>query len=339
MPLPPGTSQASLYAPELSLSGKTANILQAGTFLIDIAADICHKTDENGARVLSTVEDKVVQDITGEEGTGIWSNTEAVEQHIPAPTLSSAHFLRLVSADRDERTHVRRAFGGQFPPSPQPLQSADVKASIEDLRLAVYTASLASFVQGISVIDRANRQHGWDINYSNVLQIWRAGCIIRADYIADVLSPILSASGERRSMNLLTEPRIAAELQKGWAALKRVVSCAISADFVVPTLSSTLEYLKYSGSLGKCACSPPVARELTQVQTYRHSSTRRSWITSAHTCMTAKEKRITASQSRVNTTTSGSEPEQRSKCESHVYCRGFLDTPMSRDLLPKLKRL
>ena len=50
------------------------NILQSpqrGTFLIDIGAQINKQRDDKGKHVLSTVEDKVVQDIDGSEGTGV----------------------------------------------------------------------------------------------------------------------------------------------------------------------------------------------------------------------------------------------------------------------------
>lgn len=45
-----------------------------GTFLVRIGADICFAKDKDGNSVLDTVEDKVVQDWTGEEGTWLrWS--------------------------------------------------------------------------------------------------------------------------------------------------------------------------------------------------------------------------------------------------------------------------
>ena len=44
-----------------------------GTFLIDIGAQINKQKDDKGKHVLSVVEDKVVQDIDGTEGTGVSS--------------------------------------------------------------------------------------------------------------------------------------------------------------------------------------------------------------------------------------------------------------------------
>ncbi|RAL64364.1 hypothetical protein DID88_001840 [Monilinia fructigena] len=86
------------------------------TFLVKIGADICEQKDKSGNHVLADVQDKVVQDIDGSEGTGIWSNTQATSLHVPAPTLSTAHYLRIVSAYRGHRQHVNEAFHDSFKP-------------------------------------------------------------------------------------------------------------------------------------------------------------------------------------------------------------------------------
>lgn len=219
-----------------------------GTFLVDIGADICRTKDKKtGERVLGTVEDKVVQDITGEEGTGIWSNEEAVDHHIPAPTLAVAHFLRLASADRAQRERAQKTFGGDFPP--QKLDVKDKAAFLEDLRLATYGACLAAYIQGINIIDRTNKDLKFNIDFNEVLQIWRGGCIIRADYIAEMLYPIFKDFNHIDTMNLLFESGPAKDLKKTYQAMKRVVSAAIAGDHVVPAISATLDYIKYSGSL------------------------------------------------------------------------------------------
>lgn len=49
----------------------TLILLQKDTFLIEIGAEICRQRNEKGKHVLSDVEDKVVQDIDGSEGTGV----------------------------------------------------------------------------------------------------------------------------------------------------------------------------------------------------------------------------------------------------------------------------
>jgi 6-phosphogluconate dehydrogenase len=198
------------------------------------------------------VQDKVVQDIDGSEGTGIWSNTQATSLHVPAPTLSTAHYLRIVSAFRGDRQHVKETFHGSFLPSNFSFPSTQERdAFIEDLRIAVYTTCLAAYVQGISIIDVADKENKWAIDYGNIVKIWRAGCIIQSDHISSLLSTIFhpTSSSPHKKHNLLFEQSIVSELKDGFESLKRIVLKGVEGNAVTPSMSATLEYLKYSGNL------------------------------------------------------------------------------------------
>ncbi|KAK3725946.1 hypothetical protein LTR37_000094 [Vermiconidia calcicola] len=214
------------------------------TFLLDIGVDICQ---EKEGKVLESVEDKVVQDVTGEEGTGIWSNDEAIEEHVPAPTLAAAHFLRLASSDLHQRREVQKTFGGDYPPKSIEEANQHPMEFLNDMKLAVYVACLAAYIQGLNTIDQANKNKRFNINYSELLQVWRNGCIIRSDHINEELLAPLFANGAEFT-NPLYVPPIVKELKEGFAALRRITKLAVAADHVVPALSATLEYLKYQTS-------------------------------------------------------------------------------------------
>lgn len=213
------------------------------TFLISIGADICRTKNDKGERVLEQVEDKVVQDYTGEEGTGVWSNDEAVEQHVPAPTLTTAHFLRIASGDLHQRREILKTFGSRYPP--QKLSPPDRNDFLEDLRVAVYGAFLAAYAQGLNIIDKANRSKHFAIDYASLIQIWRNGCIIRSDYINRSLLAPLFGKDSTSFTNPLYDSTIASDLKRSYPSLKKVVLAAMEADQVAPSLSATLEYLKY----------------------------------------------------------------------------------------------
>ncbi|KAL1624350.1 hypothetical protein SLS56_007889 [Neofusicoccum ribis] len=221
-----------------------------GTFLIWIGADICRAKDKarNNESVLDTVEDKVVQDITGEEGTGIWSNEQAVFHHIPAPTLTTAHYLRLASADRNQRIRAQQTMGAAFPPQPLSLSGQAKQDFLEALRQATYAAFLTSYIQGVNIIERADRTNHWNIDYAAVLQIWRSGCIIQADHIASLLHPVFANHKALDTINLLFQKSVMADLKPCVAPLRDVVVRATAADHVLPALSASLEYVKYQTS-------------------------------------------------------------------------------------------
>jgi 6-phosphogluconate dehydrogenase len=217
-----------------------------GTFLISIGADLSHKHEDskrhNHELVISEVLDKVVQDVTGEEGTGIWSNTEAIEHHVPAFTLNVAHALRLASAYRGEREAANKTSNGGFPA--QKLDIQDRPAFLEDLRKATYTACLASYIQGLNLILRADKAHDWSIDYANVWQIWKAGCIIQADYISTEILQARLCSRNPADVNLLYDPKTMRDVRNCYPSLRRVVAKGVECDQVVPALSATLEYFK-----------------------------------------------------------------------------------------------
>ncbi len=78
-----------------------------------------------------------------------------------------------------------------------------------------------------------------------MIQIWRNGCIIRADYIADLLEEMFRKPGGQ-DRDLLHHEVIAAELNSNFSALKKVVTMGVETNAIIPSMSATLEYLKFS---------------------------------------------------------------------------------------------
>ncbi|EXJ68261.1 uncharacterized protein A1O5_08876 [Cladophialophora psammophila CBS 110553] len=227
-------------------------------FLVTIGADINRTKDQEGHFVLANVLDKVVQDVDNSEGTGVWTCDETIRLHVPSPTIVTAHLFRLASADAAKRERVNRAFkGGAAQPTTIKLEVPHEKALpsfIKDLKLALYAAFLCAFTQGLSIIKAMDREQGWNLDYRAILQIWRGGCIIQSDYISDLLDRVLSSRSDTQSPNemavddLLSQDDVAAELGTCFSSLKNVVLKSLAVDAYIPSLSATLEYIKYSGS-------------------------------------------------------------------------------------------
>ncbi|KAG4221435.1 hypothetical protein PC116_g30089 [Phytophthora cactorum] len=99
---------------------------------------------------------------------------------------------------------------------------------------------------GLELIARASKDEGWVVNLGKCIQIWRAGCIIQEDYIADMLEPIL-LNAKEPIMNMKLIDEVAADLRKNFDALKQITLKAIEWDNYVPAISASLEYIKYVG--------------------------------------------------------------------------------------------
>lgn len=246
-------------------------------FLIDIGADIvAQRYGWGDVGVLETVRDKVVQDVEESEGTGIWTCQEAISLHEPAATILAAHLLRCASADASRRAAVAKAAsaisdGGDNTLLPKPARIRGVSSVqfINSLRSATYFCFLSCFAQGLNMLQAANRQYCWRIDFRSALQVWRGGCIIRADHVVDVLDGVYEARRGRREKNpgdkgkggdsgneevgpqeedLFASHEVATELLRNFTAAREVVLRAVEADMIVPALSQSLEHFKYAGS-------------------------------------------------------------------------------------------
>ncbi|KAJ5894139.1 hypothetical protein N7495_005830 [Penicillium taxi] len=222
-----------------------------GTYLLDIAIDMLRarrssgkpgqENERKGSYILDEVLDKVVQDDDDSEGTPYWNIMESALRHVSTPTLAAAHYLRVASGNRAERLVAAKKL--QLP-VPKPIRAAEDKVSmIENLRSALYCCFLASFCQGLEMIMKASDDEGWGIDLGQCLRVWRGGCIIQCDGIADLLDPLL----KHRWKNLKHADEVAGELHRTFNSLKEIVVQGTLSDQYLPAISASFEYLKYTG--------------------------------------------------------------------------------------------
>lgn len=162
---------------------------------------------------------------------------------MPAPSLTASHYIRVASSDVRQRTAVNASIGGVTPGQLE-ISPEERSKYVEQLRQAVYVTTLICFVQGLDVLERENRQQSWGINIPRILEIWRAGCIIKSDFLSDLLEASYASGSD---VHPLCRSQIAAEVKKYWSSLKIIVLDGLRVDAHLPCLSATLEYLKYIG--------------------------------------------------------------------------------------------
>lgn len=178
------------------------------------------------------------------EGTGVWTSEEGMRLHVPIPTIAAAHQFRLGSADAVRRQQVAKASGG---PLVEPTKIENISENtLEDVRKALYAAFLASFMQGLTLLAKQDANEKWGINFINVVDIWKAGCIIRSGSISGLLDKVYKEGNKDVHMHPLTSPLIAQEFKKTYPSLKKIVVHGTMSDATIPSISATLEYLKYS---------------------------------------------------------------------------------------------
>ena len=110
---------------------------------------------------------------------------------------------------------------------------------IESIRQALTGAVVVTYAQGLATIAAASREHGWGMDIGGVAAIWRAGCIIRARMLEDVMH---AYRYDDELKNLLCAPAFAGLLMQASGHWRRVVAIAVQHAIPVPGLSSALGY-------------------------------------------------------------------------------------------------
>ena len=137
---------------------------------------------------------------------------------------------------------------------------------VEDVRQALFASKLVSYAQGIDMLTSAAKEYGWELKLDEIASLWRAGCIIRAELLDDIMK---AYADEDRPENLLFAPAFAEAIAAAVPAWRRVVATAVQLGIPVPVFSSSLAY--YDGLRRKRlpAALTQGLRDLFGAHTYR----------------------------------------------------------------------
>ena len=198
------------------------------SYLIEITRDIL-AYKENGEALVEKI-----LDTAGQKGTGKWTGIAALDIGVPLTLIGESVFARVLSSQKDERVEASKVISG-----PKPSFTGDKKLFIKDIQQALYASKIISYAQGYVLMSEASKEYGWKLNYGELAQMWRGGCIIRSAF----LSKITEAFNKNPELkNLVLDPFFNDKLhqaQKGW---RNVVSTAINNGIPVPALSTALAY-------------------------------------------------------------------------------------------------
>ena len=200
------------------------------SFLIQITAEVLKQTDpETGKPFVD-----IVLDTAGQKGTGKWTSISALDMGTPAPTVAEAVFARCVSAVKEERVAASKILEG-----PKASYDGDRTELLNALQDALYCSKICSYAQGFQLMRYAQEEYGWSLNFGEIAQIWRGGCIIRAAFLQKITEAF-----ERKPdlANLLLDPHFKDTVQQAQPNWRKVVALAAENGIPAPTFSSALGY-------------------------------------------------------------------------------------------------
>ena len=209
---------------------KSWNETELKSYLIEITAEVLSKKDDDGLPMV----DKIL-DVAGQKGTGKWTSISALKEGIPLSLITEAVLSRFLSSQKDERVKANDLYQHQVKKF-----KGDKLAFISDLKYALYIAKIISYAQGFSLLRQASQTYDWDLNYSSIAKLWKAGCIIRSVFLDKIA---MAYQNNHQLNNLLMAEYFKKEISDRESSLREVVSHAVLNGVPTPALSSSLAYL------------------------------------------------------------------------------------------------
>lgn len=200
------------------------------SYLIEITADIFAKIDDLTGKALIDV----ILDEAKQKGTGKWTSQNALDIGAPIPTINAAVESRIVSGLKDERVAASKLIKG-----PQGLFNGDKAAFIDAAHDALVASKITAYAQGMGLLRLASREYDYNLEMKEIAKIWRAGCIIRARLLNDIMA---AYDRNPHLVNLLLDDTFRTAVETRQDAWRTVVKTGITLGIPMLATTSALAY-------------------------------------------------------------------------------------------------
>jgi 6-phosphogluconate dehydrogenase len=227
------------------------------SYLIEITANIFSRIDDiTGKPTVDLILDEAQQ-----KGTGKWASQNALDIGAPIPTINAAVESRILSSLKPERVRASKVLHG-----PAPAYSGNRDKLIKAIEQALYASKITSYAQGLALMRIASAEYKYELRPGDIAKIWRAGCIIRAT----LLGEIMAAYGRDPGLvNLLLDPSFSEAVESRQAEWRLVVQAAVGMGIPVLAIGSSLAYFDAYRSERLPANLTQAQRDFFGAHTYR----------------------------------------------------------------------
>ena len=203
------------------------------SFLIEITSIVLRKKDDDGKPLVEKI-----LDTAGQKGTGKWTSEAAMEFGVPIPTIDAAVSMRQISARKQERVAAAEKLGVA-----QDVQIDETLGpdTIHFVESGLHLAFVITYAQGLSLLQAASVEKGYDLDLVEITKIWRGGCIIRSALLEDLRKAF---STDPKLANVLVADNFRDTIRNEQTILKATLKFAIAADVPCMAFASALNYLK-----------------------------------------------------------------------------------------------
>ena len=201
------------------------------SYLIGITADIFAEVDaETGAALVDIIVDRA-----GQKGTGRWTSLDAPQRGVDLSMISAACNARVLSNLTEERAHA-----GAVMTEPEGAAVTVDADFIEAVRRSLYTAKIVAYAQGFSLYRAAKEEFGWSLDFGRIASIFRAGCIIQAEFLQRITD---AYEKEPNLKNLMFDDFFLSSINGNAESLRRTVCLAVERGVPIPAFSAAMQYI------------------------------------------------------------------------------------------------
>ena len=206
---------------------------KAPSYLLDTAAQVLQKKDEDGSLLVEHILDAAAQ-----KGTGAWAVQAGTELGVPVSILSEAVQARNLSARKELRSETAEKYGKEGYGGV--VIAADRRfAVLQQLQDALHAGRILAFAQGFDLLKTASDRYEWDLNLGEVALCWRAGCILRSDLLEDVKQSYVY---DKNLANLMLSNVMHHLLNQEIPGLRAACLAALENAVPAPCLTAALQY-------------------------------------------------------------------------------------------------
>jgi 6-phosphogluconate dehydrogenase len=203
----------------------------------------------------------VILDEAQQKGTGKWTSQNALDVGAPIPTINAAVESRIISALKPQRVAASRLLEG-----PASRYRGNRQRLIDAARDALYASKITSYAQGLGLLRMASDEYKYDLKPADIARIWRAGCIIRASLLGDIMTAF---QRDPALVNLLIDGAFRGAIERRQASWRFVVQTAVGHGIPVLATSASLAYFDAYRSERLPANLTQAQRDFFGAHTYR----------------------------------------------------------------------
>jgi 6-phosphogluconate dehydrogenase len=200
------------------------------SYLIEITAKVLGKIDDKTGKPLVDL----ILDEAQQKGTGKWTSQNSFDIGAPVPTINAAVESRILSSLKEQRVAASKILHG-----PSAVFNGSRQALIDAARDALYAAKITSYAQGMGMLSMASQEYQYDLKPGEIAKIWRAGCIIRADLLGDIMAAYQRNPGLK---DLLLDDAFRQAVEQRQEAWRLFVKTAVDLGIPALAMGASLAY-------------------------------------------------------------------------------------------------